>query len=121
MIAALERVLNEDGFGADKIPILVISSARELAVQIAKESEKLVKHHRLRVETVVGGMDRSRQVEKIIHNQVDILVGTPGRLADIISSEPKIRSKLNGLRVLFNQSTTRHKYGIPQSGFYRGH
>jgi ATP-dependent RNA helicase MSS116, mitochondrial len=100
MIAAVERVLKQDGFAADKIPILVISPARELTVQIAKEAEKLVKHHHLRVETVVGGMGRARQVEKISRNKVDIIVGTPGRLADIISSEPKIRAKLDGLHVL---------------------
>jgi ATP-dependent RNA helicase MSS116 len=100
MIAALERVVLQNGFSQDSIPILVLSPARELAVQIAKESEKLVKHHRLRVETVVGGVARSRQVEKIVGNKVDILVGTPGRLADIISTEPRIRAKLSGLKVL---------------------
>jgi superfamily II DNA/RNA helicase len=64
------------------IAVVIISPTRELANQIAKEAGTLCRfHHAFTVVTLVGGMplpiDRQR-----IEGGVDILVATPGRMAD---------------------------------------
>lgn len=101
MIAALEQALDvEHKFGRDRIPILVMSPTRELAIQIGKETEKLVKHHRLRVEVMVGGTNRTKSVQNLVHSKVDIIVATPGRLNDVLTNEPRVRQKLEGLEVM---------------------
>ena len=101
MIAALERVLQDKtAFGNNSIPILVLAPTRELALQIAAESKKLVKHHRLRVVTAVGGTPRNQNLIDIVRRRCDILVGTPGRLNDLFQAEKAVRDKIDGIKVV---------------------
>lgn len=101
MVAAIEKVMknNPNGFQGQPISIMVLSPTRELAIQIAAETTKLVKHHRLITHTAVGGMPRSKNMLTITNGKVDILVGTPGRLNDLMK-ESSVRSKLKDLKVL---------------------
>ena len=54
--------------------VVVIAPTRELTMQIGKDAEDLVKHTSLRVETLIGGMDYARQLDKIKRHIVDIVV-----------------------------------------------
>src|SRR5437773_691478 len=58
---------------------LVIAPTRELAVQIAKDAELLGAGNGLVVQAVYGGVDYKKQRENL-RQDVDLLVGTPGRL-----------------------------------------
>ena len=60
---------------------LVIAPTRELAVQIAKDAEMLGAGNGLVVQAVYGGVDYKKQRENL-RQDVDLLVGTPGRLID---------------------------------------
>jgi ATP-dependent RNA helicase RhlB len=60
---------------------LCIAPTRELAVQIAKDAEMLGAGNGLTVQAVYGGVDYKKQRESL-RQDVDILVGTPGRLID---------------------------------------
>jgi ATP-dependent RNA helicase RhlB len=60
---------------------LIIAPTRELADQIYHEAERLGKFTGFRCLAVYGGIDYRKQME-ILHNGVDVLVGTPGRLID---------------------------------------
>jgi ATP-dependent RNA helicase RhlB len=60
---------------------LCIAPTRELAVQIAKDAELLGAGNGLTVQAVYGGVDYKKQRESL-RQDVDILVGTPGRLID---------------------------------------
>jgi ATP-dependent RNA helicase RhlB len=60
---------------------LVIAPTRELAVQIAKDAEMLGAGNGLTIQAVYGGVDYKKQRESL-RQDVDILVGTPGRLID---------------------------------------
>ena len=62
---------------------VVIAPTRELALQIAEDSEGLSRHTDLNTVAVFGGMDWERQARSL-EGQVDILVGTPGRMIDYI-------------------------------------
>ncbi|MEN8213425.1 MAG: DEAD/DEAH box helicase [Pseudomonadota bacterium] len=58
----------------------IVAPTRELAIQIHKDAEQLGKHcgHKMRV--VYGGSGYERQRDSL--KEVDILIGTPGRLID---------------------------------------
>jgi ATP-dependent RNA helicase RhlB len=60
---------------------LVIAPTRELAVQIAKDAELLGVDTGLSIQAVYGGVDYKKQREQL-RQDVDLLVGTPGRLID---------------------------------------
>jgi len=63
---------------------IVITPTRELAVQISKEFDKMSQYmSQVSIVTVFGGSDIGTQIRKI-KKGVQIIVGTPGRLIDLI-------------------------------------
>jgi len=66
--------------------VLVLAPTRELALQVAKAAMTYGRHVRgLRVATVVGGVPYGAQL-KALRGPLDILIATPGRLMDHMSS-----------------------------------
>jgi len=61
---------------------LVIVPTRELALQVAREFEKLARHLRVRVAAIYGGQSMWLQVKKLRDRSCSIIVATPGRLID---------------------------------------
>src|SRR5437016_1189740 len=61
---------------------LVIVPTRELALQVAREFEKLAKHLRVRVAAIYGGASMRLQMEKLRNRSCSIIIATPGRLID---------------------------------------
>ncbi|BHF59856.1 Probable ATP-dependent RNA helicase ddx27 [Sparganum proliferum] len=77
---------------------LIISPTRELAVQIFKVAEQLVKYcPKLKIQLAAGGLDLSSQ-EASLRTNPDIVVATPGRLIDHISNAPNF--SLHGVEYL---------------------
>ncbi|PLB35643.1 DEAD/DEAH box helicase [Aspergillus candidus] len=64
---------------------IIISPTRELAEQIAAEATKLAFGTGLKVKTAVGGTQKRAGLRDIQYNGCHLLVGTPGRLQDILS------------------------------------
>ncbi|MDO5308154.1 MAG: DEAD/DEAH box helicase [Planctomycetia bacterium] len=62
---------------------LVVVPTRELAVQARDEAERLAYYRDLRIFACYGGKPLGAQVEKL-KKGVDILVGTPGRIIDLM-------------------------------------
>ena len=62
---------------------LVLVPTRELAVQVVAEIERLGKHTPVRVCGVYGGERIARQMKGLKHSP-EIIVGTPGRVMDLI-------------------------------------
>ncbi|KAL1924975.1 uncharacterized protein VTP21DRAFT_4629 [Calcarisporiella thermophila] len=84
----------------NKVSVFIISPTRELAQQIASEAEKLVTFHRLKVHCLVGGEKRYHQVRGLLSKPVDIVVGTPGRLKDLLESEKEFKRQCDGVKVV---------------------
>ena len=70
---------------ADDIRAIIISPTRELAEQIAMEAKRLVRHTGIIVQTAVGGTHKRAGLMAIQREGCHILVGTPGRMKDILS------------------------------------
>lgn len=83
VLPILEKVNRDTEF----IQALIVTPTRELAIQITDEIEKLVKHmNGINVLAVYGGQDVDKQLKKLKKN-IQIVVGTPGRLLDHIRRE----------------------------------
>lgn len=65
--------------------VLVLSPTRELAIQIEKEVKK-INYKGIKSVCIYGGGDRKEQVN-VCTNGVEIIIATPGRLYDLISSK----------------------------------
>ncbi|MGF1626298.1 MAG: DEAD/DEAH box helicase [Alphaproteobacteria bacterium] len=64
---------------------LILAPTRELALQIEAALRGWGRDQRLRICAIVGGVARRPQVLKV-SGGVDILVGTPGRIVDLMST-----------------------------------
>lgn len=77
----------EAGKKTDHIEAVIVAPSRELGMQIVREVEKLLgPENRKVVQQLVGGANRSRQEEALKKNKPAIVVGTPGRIAEISTS-----------------------------------
>ncbi len=65
------------------IQVLVLVPTRELAVQVAEDFFELSKHMDLRPLAIYGGQSINIQVSRL-RKGVEIVVGTPGRLMDLM-------------------------------------
>ncbi|CAH0476728.1 unnamed protein product [Peronospora belbahrii] len=64
---------------------LILTPTRELALQIQQHLEKMMHHREIGVVTLVGGMAVQKQ-KRILSYRPEIVIGTPGRLWDIIET-----------------------------------
>ncbi|TVY32085.1 ATP-dependent RNA helicase cyt-19, mitochondrial, partial [Lachnellula subtilissima] len=69
---------------ASDIRAIIISPTRELAEQIAVEAAKLTNNTDLIVQVAVGGNSKREMLNKTRREGCHILVGTPGRLNDLL-------------------------------------
>ena len=64
---------------------LVVVPSQELAMQICRVAQSLVEDKQL-VQQCIGGANKKRQIAALKGNSPQIVVGTPGRLADLSNS-----------------------------------
>ncbi len=77
--------LRQYQFSKDKNPqILIVVPTRELVAQVVESVQQLAKYMNLQVTGVYGGVNIKQQVAELA-NGTDILVGTPGRLIDLLA------------------------------------
>ena len=77
--------LNED---ADSVQVVITAPSRELARQIYQAARQIAafSDKEIRVANYVGGTDKSRQIGKLSSSQPHIVIGTPGRIYDLVKS-----------------------------------
>lgn len=71
------------GHGQRPIRTLILTPTRELAIQIGESIRAYGKHLKLKSLVIFGGVSQVPQVQSL-HQGVDILVATPGRLLDLM-------------------------------------
>ena len=77
--------LNED---ADSVQVVITAPSRELARQIYQATRQIAafSDKEIRVANYVGGTDKNRQIGKLSSSQPHIVIGTPGRIYDLVES-----------------------------------
>ena len=82
--AYLLPCLRQHQFSKDKqVQLVIIVPTRELVVQVVDAVKKLTTYMNLLVVGVYGGVNLKPQLAEV-QQGVDVLVGTPGRLADLL-------------------------------------
>ena len=64
--------------------ILVLAPTRELAMQIATDAEDIGRNMDASLHLVVGGVNIETQIQQLHDGYCDLLVGTPGRVLDLL-------------------------------------
>ena len=81
-------------FKPQKAPqALILAPTRELALQVADSISEYGKHLRVRVLAVYGGQPYSPQINSL-RRGVDIVVGTPGRLNDLLDRKVLVLNEI---------------------------
>ncbi|EMD34793.1 hypothetical protein CERSUDRAFT_116979 [Gelatoporia subvermispora B] len=88
-------------FAKTEVGALIISPTRELATQIANDAIRLTHHHDgFEVRLLVGGNSKGKQVRDWVKGRRDIVVATPGRLRDMLQTEPEIKAGIAKTKTL---------------------
>lgn len=85
ILPILQQLIDEPNH-SHQANVLILAPTRELAFQLQHSIKQL--SHGLDINTAIitGGFSPSKQTEKANHN-CDILIGTPGRLLNLVSDE----------------------------------
>ncbi|MCP9190531.1 DEAD/DEAH box helicase [Streptococcus agalactiae] len=73
---------------SNDVQVVITAPSRELATQIYQATKQIAEHseQEVRVVNYVGGTDKLRQIEKLKVSQPHIVIGTPGRIYDLVKS-----------------------------------
>ena len=79
------QTLNED---SSHVEVVITAPSRELATQIYQAARQIASHceKEIRIANYVGGTDKARQIDKLQVAQPHIVIGTPGRIYDLVAS-----------------------------------
>lgn len=80
LVSIIQQLLIKDELKGKKALILV--PTRELAVQVEQEAITLCSDTELKSASFYGGVGYTKQIE-LLKNNIDIIVGTPGRVIDL--------------------------------------
>ncbi|CRH92203.1 DEAD-box ATP-dependent RNA helicase CshB [Chlamydia trachomatis] len=72
----------------DYVQAVITAPSRELATQIYQAAKQIAEHSEteIRVVNYVGGTDKNCQIDKLQTSQPHIVIGTPGRIYDLVKS-----------------------------------
>ncbi|CAN8259069.1 unnamed protein product [Cochlearia groenlandica] len=93
---------------------LIITPTRELALQVTDHLKKAAENLGVRVVPIVGGMSSAKQ-ERLLKGKPEIVVGTPGRLWELMSAGEKHLVELHSLSFFVLDEADR----MVESGHFR--
>lgn len=86
--AFLLPLLNQLKEGKDEVQLIITAPSRELGEQLYQAALQLTKNAPWDIDVgrYVGGRDKNKQLENLEKSQPDVVIGTPGRILDLMSS-----------------------------------
>ncbi|CAL9030038.1 unnamed protein product [Prunus brigantina] len=105
VLPAIEAVVKAKNSNTNQrvspVLVLILCPTRELASQIAAETNVLLKYHDgIGLQTLVGGTRFKEDQKRLESNPCQIIVATPGRLLDHIENKSGLSVRLMGLKML---------------------
>eukprot|EP00250_Pteridium_aquilinum_P010935 c19725_g1_i1 orf=554-2938(-) len=76
--------------------VLIVTPTRELSLQVCKHFREAAKFTTIKVVPIVGGMSLQKQ-ERLLKQRPDAIVGTPGRLWELMSAGDQHLTELHQL------------------------
>jgi len=80
LIPIVQRIRTEK----NELQAIITSPTRELASQIYEELSKLIEGTEIQTKLFIGGTDKQRSIDRL-KTQPHIVVGTPGRIKDLVN------------------------------------
>lgn len=80
-------LLNHIDPASKDIQALILSPTRELANQICEEIKKFTTYEKIKTVSVYGGVSIEGQIKDLRRGRPQIVVGTPGRVLDLIDRD----------------------------------
>lgn len=73
----------------EQVQIVVTAPSRELSTQLYQVAKEIAafSNPEIRVTNFVGGTDKQRQINRLKNQQPHIVIGTPGRILDLINEQ----------------------------------
>jgi ATP-dependent RNA helicase DDX24/MAK5 len=100
LLPILNEILNSSPESLEKLYALIIVPTRELALQIQQHLDIACKFApQIHAVTLVGGLSQERQ-ERLLGYSPNIIIGTPGRLAEIFQGHALLEEGLGTLPYL---------------------
>ncbi|KRO17969.1 DEAD/DEAH box helicase [Lacticaseibacillus saniviri] len=85
--AFLVPIISRINADSDTVQAVITAPSRELANQIYSVASQLLdKDSPIRISRFVGGTDKARQIDKLKRQQPHVVIGTPGRILDLIDA-----------------------------------
>ncbi|KAJ2844025.1 ATP-dependent RNA helicase, partial [Coemansia erecta] len=78
---------------------LVLAPTRELALQVRNHLTAMARFTRARIVAIVGGMSQAKQ-ERLLGHQPDIIIATPGRFWELVSTNSTYQSQIMAIKFL---------------------
>lgn len=85
---------------------LIVTPTRELAVQVKSHLASVLVHTDIKIAVVIGGVASEKQ-QRILNRGPEIVVGTPGRLWELIEQGNKHLSQIENIKYLAIDETDR--------------
>lgn len=82
-------LLNQVDPSNQETQIVITTPSRELAEQLYQVATQLVTDSpdEIRISNFVGGTDKQRQINKLSQQQSHVVIGTPGRILDLVNEQ----------------------------------
>ena len=86
--AFLLPLFNEINPQKEEVQVVITAPSRELAEQLSNAASQLASYSKdpINVQSYIGGTDKNKQIQKLKNAQPHVVIGTPGRLVDLIES-----------------------------------
>ena len=88
LVPLVQRLLFDASSPVDGVQVLIVAPGRELASQIATVTRSLLEGTGLSIVLAIGGTTFSRNLEQLRKKKPTIVVGTPGRIAELVVGQP---------------------------------
>ncbi|MBS9337650.1 DEAD/DEAH box helicase [Fructobacillus parabroussonetiae] len=98
----LVPIFNQLDPTVQRTQVVITTPSRELAAQIAKAARAFAEAmamEKVAIVEYVGGTDKARQVRQLEKHQPQLVVGTPGRLSDLVKSGSLVVNQVKTLVV----------------------
>ncbi|AUJ29378.1 MAG: DEAD/DEAH box helicase [Liquorilactobacillus hordei] len=82
-------IINAINSSVAEVQAVITTPSRELAYQIYEATKQIIEEYpaqELSAANYVGGTDKQRQIDKLKHRQPQIVIGTPGRVLDLVKN-----------------------------------
>ena len=89
-------ILEQVDLNSNAVQAMILTPTRELAIQVYQAVKSLSEDRRLRVLPIYGGQSIDLQINRL-HKGVQVVVGTPGRVLDLLKRGDLKLNKLSWL------------------------